>query len=89
MSSDQDWRRAGSNIAEWIYHMGVSVEDARMVLLGAWEGWTSGEPEREDVIFEMLATWKAMVDLSGLDDVNPLLEELSFALLGPEKTEAA
>lgn len=64
-----DWRIYGNNMAEESQYVGHFL-DARRVMLDAWENWTSGEPGRDEVLYEFLATLWAMAMASGMDGVD-------------------
>jgi hypothetical protein len=72
-----DWRVYGHNLAEESAHMGGQFLDARRLMLCAWEGWTSGEPDPREVLHELLATLWAMTMSSGIDDLEVPLEALA------------
>ena len=57
--------------------MGGQFLDARRLMLCAWEGWTSGEPDPREVLHELLATLWAMTMSSGIDDLEVPLEALA------------
>lgn len=73
-----DWRVYGDNLAAEAEHVGGQFADARRLMLDAWEGWTSGEPEPQEIIYELLATWQAMAVMSGIsDEIVPLFNKIA------------
>ena len=72
-----DWRVYGQNLAEEADYMGGQFNDARRLMLCAWEGWTSGEPDPREVFHELLATLWAMTMSSGIDGLEAPLEALA------------
>jgi len=74
-----DWRAHGQKLAAQTFYEG-HFDAARKVMLDAWEGWTSGEPPREEVVYELLATWWAMAMASGLEELGGPLKELADKL---------
>jgi hypothetical protein len=73
---DNDWRVYGHNLAAENYYMGGQFADARRLMLDTWEGWTSGEPGRKEVLYELLATWWAMAMAAGIEEFEEPLEQL-------------
>jgi hypothetical protein len=73
----QDWRVYGQNLAAEAYHTGGQFNDARRLMLCAWEGWTSGEPPPEEVVYELMATWWAMTMSTGSEPLGALLIEIA------------
>jgi hypothetical protein len=71
-----DWRVYGHNLALEAEHVG-HFPDARRLMLDAWEAWTSGEPDPDEVLYELLATWWAMAMASGVDGLEDPLEALA------------
>jgi len=76
----EDWRDYGHNLAAETDHMGAQFTDARRLMLCAWEGWTSGEPAPDEVLYELLATVWAMSMSTGIDGLEGPLEELWSAM---------
>lgn len=62
-----DWLMYGCNLGEEVAHMGDQFTDARRLMLAAWDGWTSGEPEPDLIKYEFLATLWAMVEMAEFD----------------------
>ena len=73
----EDFRVFGHNLASEAYHMGGQFDDARRLMLCAWEGWTSGEPDPREVLHELLATLWAMTMSSGIEGLEEPLEALA------------
>jgi hypothetical protein len=72
-----DWRVYGLNLASEAHHIGGQFADARRLMLCAWEGWTSGEPDPREVFEELMATLWAMTMSSGIDGLEEPLEALA------------
>ena len=72
-----DWRDYGGSLASEAYHDGGQFPDARRLMLCAWEGWTSGEPDPREVFHELMATLWAMTMSSGIDGLEEPLEALA------------
>lgn len=73
----EDWRDYGQNLAVEADCVGGQFTDARRLMLCAWEGWTSGEPDPREVLHELLATLWAMTSSSGIDGLEVPLEALA------------
>lgn len=76
----EDWRVYGYNLAEEASYMGGQFADARRLMLCAWEGWTSGEPDPREVFHELMATLYAMTMSSGIDGLEGPLEALAVEM---------
>lgn len=72
-----DWRTYGNNLAAENHYVGGQFADARRLMLDAWEAWTSGEPEHDEVLYELLATWWAMCMATGIEGFEDPLEALA------------
>ena len=73
----EDWRDYGHNLAAEAVHMGGQFADARRLMLCAWEGWTSGEPDPREIFYELMATLYAMTMSSGIDGLEVPLDALA------------
>ena len=78
----EDWRDYAHNLAEEAGYAGLQFTDARRIMLCAWEAWASGEPPREELVYELLATIQAMTMSTGIDNVEPALNEFAARLFG-------
>ena len=73
----EDWRDYGQNLAVEADFVGGQFTDARRLMLCAWEGWTSGEPDPREVFHELMATLWAMTMSSGIEGLEEPLEALA------------
>lgn len=79
--ADADWQVHGDNLAEEAARMGGQFEDARALMLDCWEGWTSGDPAPQDLLYELLATWWAMARMENVpDSVADAVQEIAAQL---------
>jgi len=76
-TQSDDWRVYGQNLAEEAHYDGGQFTDARRIMLCAWEGWTSGEPDPREVFHELMATLWAMTMSTGIDGLEAPLEALA------------
>lgn len=76
----EDWRVYGHNLAAECHYMGGQFPDARRLMLDAWDAWASGEPPREELLYELFATIWAMAMSTGIDGFEKPLEAFAAAL---------
>ena len=76
----EDWRDYGHNLAAEAHYMGEQFADARRLMLCAWDGWTSGEPDPREIAHELLATLWAMTMSSGIEGLEAPLEALGIEM---------
>lgn len=77
---DEDWRVYGRNLAAENYYMGAQFPDVRRIMLDVWEAYTSGDPDPDEVLHEMLATWFAMAMSCGIEGIDVPFEAFAAEL---------
>jgi hypothetical protein len=76
----EDWRDYGNNLAGEAHYQGEQFNNARRLLLCAWDGWTSGEPPKREIVRELLATFWAMSMSTGIAAIEGPLEAFAARL---------